>query len=110
MFSVHWITVDFAPSMGSVNFVVIVESARDLITHKNKDLNEFHISSIVAVSAALGRPTRLSSLYCADQLEGVKFLLFLYCYSLRSKSSQVEILWEDHRNDLYINSFGESFT
>jgi hypothetical protein len=45
--------------------------------------------------------------YCADQLEGVKFLLFLYCYSLRSKSSQVEVLWEDHRNDLFINSFGE---
>jgi len=76
--------------MGSVNFIVIIESARDLITHKNKDLNEFHILSIVAVSAALG----------------VKFILFLYCYSLRSKSSQVEVLWEDHRNDLFINSFG----
>ena len=48
--------------------------------------------------------------YCANQLEGVKFLLFLYCHSLRSKSSQVEVLWEDHRNDLFINSFGESFT
>jgi hypothetical protein len=42
-----------------------------------------------------------------NQLEGVKFLLFLYCYSLRSRSSQVEVLWEDHRNDLFINSFGE---
>ena len=110
MFSVHRIAVDFALSMGSVNFIVIVESARDLITHKNNDLNDFHIPSVVAVAAALGRPTRLPSLYCADQLEGVKFLLFLYCSSLRSKSSQVEVLWEDHRNDLFINSFGESFT
>ncbi|KAI0271463.1 CDF-like metal transporter [Gloeopeniophorella convolvens] len=76
--------------MGSVNLVVIVESARALITHKDKDVNDFHIPSVVAVGAALG----------------VKFLLFLYCYSLRSKSSQVEVLWEDHRNDLFINSFG----
>ncbi|KAN0135624.1 CDF zinc transporter 2 [Lactarius tabidus] len=86
----NWTTVDFTLSMASVNFIVIIESARDLITHKNQDLNDFHIPSIVAVAAALG----------------VKFLLFLYCYSLRSKSSQVEVLWEDHRNDLFINSFG----
>ncbi|KAI0307636.1 CDF-like metal transporter, partial [Multifurca ochricompacta] len=77
-------------SMGSVNLVVIIESARDLITHGSKLLNEFHIPSIVAVGAALG----------------VKFILFLYCYSLRSRSSQVGMLWEDHRNDLFINSFG----
>jgi hypothetical protein len=39
--------------------------------------------------------------------EGVKFVLFLYCYTLKDKSSQVEVLWEDHRNDLFINSFGQ---
>ncbi|KAH9176875.1 CDF-like metal transporter [Lactarius sanguifluus] len=77
-------------TMGSVNFIVIIESARDLIAHKNQDLNDFHVPSVVAVGAALG----------------VKFLLFLYCYSLRSKSSQVGVLWEDHRNDIFINSFG----
>ena len=37
---------------------------------------------------------------------GVKLLLFLYCYSLRKRSSQVQVLWEDHRNDLWINGFG----
>lgn len=37
---------------------------------------------------------------------GVKLLLFLYCMSLRKASSQVEVLWEDHRNDLFINGFG----
>jgi len=62
MFSVHWIAVDFALSMGSVNFIVIIESARDLLTHKNQDLNEFHLPSVIAVAAALGRPTGLSSL------------------------------------------------
>ena len=25
---------------------------------------------------------------------------------LRKNSSQVEVLWEDHRNDLFINGFG----
>lgn len=40
--------------MGSVNLVVIVESARDLITHGGGDTNKFHVPSIVAVGAALG--------------------------------------------------------
>ncbi|KAL4253625.1 Cation Diffusion Facilitator Transporter [Abortiporus biennis] len=77
--------------MGSVNLVVIVESARTLITHGDgSDVNELHIPSLISVGAALG----------------VKFLLFLYCLTLRKASSQVEVLWEDHRNDLFINGFG----
>ncbi|KAK7695094.1 hypothetical protein QCA50_002284 [Cerrena zonata] len=77
--------------MGSVNLVVIVESARTLVSHNDaEELNEFHVPSIVAVGAALG----------------VKVLLFLYCLTLRKASSQVEVLWEDHRNDLFINGFG----
>ncbi|KAG6820670.1 hypothetical protein H0H93_013521 [Arthromyces matolae] len=76
--------------MGSVNLVVIVESVRSIITKENDDLEKFHLPSIIAVSVALG----------------VKLILFLYSFSLRSKSSQVHILWEDHRNDLFINGFG----
>ncbi|EIM91371.1 CDF-like metal transporter [Stereum hirsutum FP-91666 SS1] len=76
--------------MGSVNLVVIVESARDLISHGGGETNELHVPSLIAVAAALA----------------IKFLLFLYCYSLRTKSSQVLVLWEDHRNDLFINGFG----
>jgi cation diffusion facilitator family transporter len=75
--------------MGSVNLIVIVESIRTLVS-ENTELRKFHLPSIIAVAAALG----------------VKFLLFLYSSSLRSKSSQVHILWEDHRNDLFINGFG----
>lgn len=37
-------------------------------------------------------------------------MLFLYCHTLRSKSSQVHVLWEDHRNDIFINSFGLLFS
>jgi len=73
-----------------VNLVVIVESIGSVITKKNDDLQKFHLPSIIAVSVALG----------------VKLILFLYCHSLRAKSSQVHILWEDHRNDLWINGFG----
>jgi len=74
--------------MASVNLVVIVESIRAIMSQQ-KDTG-FHLQSIIAVAVALG----------------VKFALFLYCYALRSKSSQVEVLWEDHRNDLFINGFG----
>jgi len=38
---------------------------------------------------------------------GVKFLLFLYCFAARKGSSQVQMLWEDHRNDLFVNGFGK---
>ncbi|EJF67290.1 CDF-like metal transporter [Dichomitus squalens LYAD-421 SS1] len=77
--------------MGSVNLVVIVESARTLITHNGTDdTNTLHVPSLIAVGAALG----------------VKFLLFLYCFGYRNSSSQVRMLWEDHRNDLFINGFG----
>ena len=42
--------------MGSVNLVVIVESARTLITHNSdEDTNEFHVPSLIAVGAALGK-------------------------------------------------------
>ncbi|KLO07318.1 CDF manganese transporter [Schizopora paradoxa] len=76
--------------MASVNLVVIVESARSIIDHGGDSLKDFHIPSLIAVGAALA----------------VKFLLFLYCYSIRGSSSQVRMLWEDHRNDLFINGFG----
>ncbi|KAJ3722003.1 CDF-like metal transporter [Lentinula raphanica] len=76
--------------MSSVNLVVIVESVRDLITHTNGSVKDFHLPSILAVASALF----------------VKFVLFLYCFSLRKNSSQVHVLWEDHRNDLWINGFG----
>ena len=36
----------------------------------------------------------------------MKFLLFLYCSGFRAQSSQVHVLWEDHRNDIFINGFG----
>ncbi|KAI0094400.1 CDF-like metal transporter [Irpex rosettiformis] len=77
--------------MGSVNLVVVVESMRTIATHNSADdTNTLHVPSLISVAAALG----------------AKFLLFLYCLPLRKANSQVEVLWEDHRNDLFINGFG----
>ena len=81
--------------MTSVNLVVLVESVQSIITHKSSDeLKALHIPSLVSVASAVF----------------VKFILFVYCYSIKTKSSQVEVLWEDHRNDLGINTFGNLFS
>jgi hypothetical protein len=73
--------------------VVAVESLRAIAEHgpNDPDTNAFFVPAIAAVGAALG----------------VKVLLFLYCFSLRNKDSQIRMLWEDHRNDLFLNFFGE---
>jgi len=75
--------------MASVNLVVIVEAVRRLVSH-GEGANTLEIPALVAVASALG----------------IKALLFLYCLSLRKASSQVHVLWEDHRNDIFINGFG----
>ncbi|KAG9078906.1 hypothetical protein FS749_009036 [Ceratobasidium sp. UAMH 11750] len=76
--------------MAAVNLVIVVESIRALVSHGDGDTNKLHIPSLIAVAVAFG----------------VKLALFLYCYALRNSSSQVRMLWEDHRNDLFINGFG----
>lgn len=80
----------FCFMMITVSVVIIVESIREVATHKDGELNNFYLPSVVAVAVAFG----------------TKFSLFLYCWALRNKYSQIRILWEDHRNDLFINGFG----
>ena len=41
--------------MGSVNLVVVVESIRTIVSHGDNELNTFHVASIAAVAAALGK-------------------------------------------------------
>lgn len=78
--------------MAAINLVVCVESIRTIIDHKKGDpeTNKIFIPALVAVAAALG----------------VKLMLFFLCLGIKKHSSQVEMLWEDHRNDLFINTFG----
>lgn len=80
----------FCALMITVSVVIIVESIRTFAEHSGADKNDFHLPSVIAVSIAFA----------------TKFSLFLYCWALRNKYSQVRILWEDHRNDLFINGFG----
>lgn len=71
--------------MGAVNLILIVEAIKQFATHTGDDTKTFHVVPLVCVCIAWG----------------VKFLLFLYCYAIKSASSQVQVLWEDHRNDLF---------
>ena len=83
-------TICFCFLMCSVSFILIVISARDLAGGSETETLDFHLPSVIAVAVAFA--TKLS--------------LFMYCWALRNKYSQIRILWEDHRNDLFINGFG----
>ncbi|KAI4656998.1 uncharacterized protein J4E79_007613 [Alternaria viburni] len=82
--------LSFCALMITVSVVIIVESIRTVAEHNGPETNDFFLPSVIAVSIAFA----------------TKFSLFLYCWALRNKYSQVRILWEDHRNDLFINGFG----
>ncbi|KAF1844208.1 uncharacterized protein K460DRAFT_343296 [Cucurbitaria berberidis CBS 394.84] len=82
--------LSFCALMITVSVVIIVESIRTVAEHSGPETNNFYLPSVIAVSIAFA----------------TKFSLFLYCWAIRNKYSQVRILWEDHRNDLFINGFG----
>jgi len=76
--------------MTAVSFILIVMSIKELVAGSNSEMSTFHLPSVIAVAVAFT----------------VKLALFCYCWALRNKYSQIRILWEDHRNDLFINGFG----
>jgi cation diffusion facilitator family transporter len=76
--------------MSTVSAILIVMSVRELIETPSQTVNKFHLPSVIAVSVAFA----------------TKFALFLYCWPMKDIYSQVYILWEDHRNDLFINGLG----
>lgn len=87
--------------MGGVNVILVVESIQEFVTHTGDDLNKFHLASIVSVAVAFGTlPQSNWQSEIPYVSVGVKFCLFLYCLAIRKSSSQVQVLWEDHRNDL----------
>ncbi|PGH15943.1 hypothetical protein AJ79_02110 [Helicocarpus griseus UAMH5409] len=76
--------------MTAVSLILIAFSAKSLADGNHEETLGFEIPPIVAVCIAFV----------------TKFTLFLYCWTLRNQYSQVRILWEDHRNDLFINGLG----
>lgn len=79
--------IAFCFLMTTVSIVIIVQSIQELTKGSS---SRFNLPSVLAVAAAFG----------------IKFALFCYCWSLRNNYSQIRILWEDHRNDLFVNGFG----
>jgi len=82
--------ITFCFLMTAVSLILIAFSAQSLAQGSKDSTTGFHLPSIIAVAIA----------FCT------KLSLFLYCYSIRNQYSQVQILWQDHRNDLAINGFG----
>ncbi|KAJ4407859.1 hypothetical protein N0V82_009815 [Gnomoniopsis sp. IMI 355080] len=77
--------------MTSVSMILIAFSAKELVTREGEDgTNKFHLPSVIAVCCAFM----------------TKLVLFFYTWILKDKYSQIDILWQDHRNDLMINGFG----
>ncbi|MCJ1428197.1 hypothetical protein MMC29_006105 [Sticta canariensis] len=76
--------------MTAVSFLLIVLSTMELAHGSESATKSFHFPSVIAVAVA----------FCT------KLCLFIYCWALRNDYSQIRILWEDHRNDLFINGFG----
>ncbi|KAK5999979.1 hypothetical protein QM012_005067 [Aureobasidium pullulans] len=78
----------FAFALMAVSLVLVVESIRALASDGH-ELNKFHIEAIIA--AAIGF--------------GIKLFLAIYCFIFRKHSSQLEMLWEDNRNDCFEYGF-----
>ncbi|KAL9103702.1 MAG: hypothetical protein Q9163_001296 [Psora crenata] len=76
--------------MTAVSFIIIVLSLIELRSPPEQATKKLNLPSVIVVAIAAA----------------VKLGLFLYCWTLRNVYSQIRILWEDHRNDLCINSFG----
>ena len=74
--------------MAAVSVVIIAFACQEL-ARKESD-KEFYLPSVISVCCAFA----------------TKFALFLYCWAIKDKYSQVNILWQDHRNDLFVNGFG----
>lgn len=81
--------IAFCFIMTAVSFILIAFSIRELV-EGNQGVLKFHLPSVIAVAVAFA----------------TKFSLWLYCWALKDKYSQINILWQDHRNDLFINGFG----
>ncbi|WAR55707.1 hypothetical protein PtB15_6B450 [Puccinia triticina] len=76
--------------MGCGSVVLVVESIESLAKGPGSADQRLHIPAIAAVSASFV----------------AKAALFFYCWAVRNQDGQVRVLWEDHRNDLFINAFG----
>lgn len=78
----------FAFALMAVSLVLVVESIRELAS-SGHELGRFSVAAIVAASSGFG----------------IKLFLTIYCFIFRKHSSQLEMLWEDNRNDCFEYGF-----
>lgn len=78
----------FAFALTAVSLVLVVESIRAL-ADPHHELGKFAIPAIVAAACGFG----------------IKLFLACYCFTFRKHSSQLEMLWEDNRNDCFEYGF-----
>ncbi|KAJ3960256.1 hypothetical protein N0V92_003118 [Colletotrichum tropicale] len=81
----------FCNLMMSLSMVIIAFAARELsdIT-SDRHVKNLKSEAVISLCVAFG----------------TKLILFIYCFSLRNRYSQVRVLWSDHRNALLVNGFG----
>ncbi|EQB57568.1 cation efflux family protein [Colletotrichum gloeosporioides Cg-14] len=81
----------FCNLMTSLSMVIIAFAARELSdTTPDRHVTNVKSEAVISVCVAFG----------------TKLVLFIYCFPLRNRYSQVRILWSDHRNALLVNGFG----
>lgn len=78
----------FAFALMAVSLVLVVESIRALASNHH-ELGTFSVAAIVAAASGFG----------------IKLFLAVYCFIFRKHSSQLEMLWEDNRNDCFEYGF-----
>ncbi|KFY79417.1 hypothetical protein V499_01611 [Pseudogymnoascus sp. VKM F-103] len=78
----------FAFALMAVSLVLTVESIRALAGNDH-ELGKFSVAAIAAAVCGFG----------------IKLFLAIYCFIFRKHSSQVEMLWEDNRNDCFEYGF-----
>ncbi|EEA26220.1 hypothetical protein TMatcc_005523 [Talaromyces marneffei ATCC 18224] len=78
----------FAFALMAVSLVLVVESMRALASNGH-ELGKFEVAAIVAAACGFG----------------IKLFLAVYCFIFRKHSSQLEMLWEDNRNDCFEYGF-----
>ncbi|RAL16195.1 cation diffusion facilitator family transporter [Aspergillus homomorphus CBS 101889] len=78
----------FAFALMAVSLVLVVESIRSLVSSEH-ELGKFEVAAIVAAACGFG----------------IKLFLAVYCFIFRRHSSQLQMLWEDNRNDCFEYGF-----
>lgn len=78
----------FAFALMAVSLVLVVESIRALASDSH-ELGKLEVPAIVAAACGFG----------------IKLFLAIYCFTFRKHSSQLQMLWEDNRNDCFEYGF-----